>query len=76
MGTVPVSTESRKVPNMPNYLTLGELRAKTAGLPDSVPIIATTADGGWWLNLEVEPYQEQDEALVLATRDDFDTRQW
>lgn len=67
------------------WLTLGELRARTAHLPEETPITAHTPDGGWWYNVELDdssipkthpPEGDDQPSIILGTRDDFDTRQW
>jgi hypothetical protein len=66
------------------WLTLGELRRRTAHLPDSTPLTASTPDGDWWLNLELDPSgipsgnpdSDDPPSIILGTIDNFDTRQW
>lgn len=59
-------------------MTIRELLAAVDGLDLDTPITVRTPDGDWWLNVisVSDPRQTEEPSVILATRDDFDTRQW
>lgn len=63
----------------PYWLTLGELRDRTAHLPDAFPITVTQEDWYGNLHLDFVPENVDDSdgiSLILHQTDDYDTRQW
>lgn len=55
-------------------LTVGELRTLLAEQPADRPVIV--GHGPWYLNIDDLTLDDEQHAIVIETRNDFDTRQW
>jgi hypothetical protein len=57
-------------------ITVGEMRRMMDGFPDDFPLTVLEPDGSWWFNVGGVTKGDGEHSIILATRDDFDTRQW
>jgi hypothetical protein len=76
MGARDGNAETTIADGHPYTATVGQLKAWLATQADDRPVIVGTAE--WYLNVTGVSETSDDEAyaLVVETRDDFDTRQF
>jgi hypothetical protein len=64
------------IPATQKTITVGEMRRMIADFPDDFPLTVLTPFGDWWFNVGGVTKGDGEHSIILATRDDFDTRQW
>jgi hypothetical protein len=64
------------IPETQKTITVGEMRRMIADFPDDFPLTVLTPFGDWWFNVGGITKGDGEHSIILATRDDFDTRQW
>jgi hypothetical protein len=58
-------------------MTLGEIRAQLAHLPDETPVVFYVSDDDWYHNIEGWTFDtDADSAVTFGDGGPMDTRQW